>query len=87
MSLNSHKALCSDPVLIEDTAFLYMFLAASLEKVRAMIWDGAMPSFSTMYAIFAVMVRACAYEDQLGGLGVLDLLELAGFLGRGGGKV
>ena len=33
-----------------------MFLAASLEKVRARIWEGSMFSFSTMYAIFAVMV-------------------------------
>jgi hypothetical protein len=33
-----------------------MFLAASFEKVSARIWDGSMFSFSTMYAILAVMV-------------------------------
>jgi hypothetical protein len=36
--------------------FSHMFLAASLEKVSARIWDESMFSFSTMYAIFAVMV-------------------------------
>ncbi len=33
-----------------------MFLAASLEKVSASIREGSMFSFSTMYAILAVMV-------------------------------
>ena len=33
-----------------------MFLAASLEKVRARIWEGSMFSVSTMYAILPVMV-------------------------------
>ena len=33
-----------------------MFRAASFENVSASIWEGSMFSFSTMYAIFAVMV-------------------------------
>ncbi len=33
-----------------------MCLAASLENVSARIWDGSMLSFSTLYAILAVMV-------------------------------
>ena len=33
-----------------------MCLAASLEKVRARICEGSIFSFSTMYAIFVVMV-------------------------------
>jgi len=33
-----------------------MCLAASFEKVSARICEGSMFSFSTMYAIFAVMV-------------------------------
>src|SRR5659263_775957 len=38
------------------STFSRMFLAASFEKVSASIWEGSMFSFSTMYAIFAVMV-------------------------------
>jgi len=56
-----------------------MLLAASLEKVSARIWEGSMFSFSTLYAIFAVMVVPAACEDQLGGLGVFYGFKLAGF--------
>jgi len=45
-----------DPALIEDTAFVFMCLAAILEKVSASIRDGVMFSFSIMYANLAVMV-------------------------------
>ncbi len=65
-----------------------IFLAASLEKVRARIWEESMFSFSTMYAFLAVMVvvlPACACEDQLGGLDVfLTGGGAGGVLGRRG---
>ncbi|MCG2735868.1 MAG: hypothetical protein L6282_05680 [Candidatus Methanoperedenaceae archaeon] len=55
---NSHKALRSDPALIEDTAFNHM---------RNLSGDGR------------CLACACACEDQLGGLCVLDGFKLAGF--------
>ena len=71
MSLNSHKALCSDPVLIEDTAFLYMFLAASLEKVRARM--GRCFPFRPCMRSWLRWSRSCLrLRGSVGGLGVFD---------------
>jgi hypothetical protein len=60
-----------------------MFLAASFENVSVRIWDGSMFSFSTMYAIFAVMVVVLPVPAPAriswGGLGVFYGFKLAGF--------
>ena len=65
-----------------------MSLAASLEKVSAKIWDGAMFSFSTMYVIFAVMVVVLPAPARISwGEGCGFRIEAGGVLGRGRGEL
>ncbi len=73
---------------MEDTVFTCMFLAASFEKVRASIREGSMPSFSTMYAIFAVMVAVLPAPARISwGAGYALWLQAGGVLGRGRGSL
>ena len=70
MPPNSYTVSCSDPALIEDTAFVCMFLAASLEKVREDMRVVDVFLFDHVcYFCCDGRGLACACEDQLGGLG------------------
>jgi hypothetical protein len=69
MPPNSYTVLRSDPALIEHTAFVCMFLAASLEKMSANIRGVDALLFDHVRHLRGDgrgLASACACEDQLG---------------------
>ena len=88
MPTNSYTVSCSDPALIEDTAFVCMFFAASLEKVREDMRVVDVFLFDHVcYFCCDGRGLACACEDQLGGLGCALWLQAGGILGMRGGSL